>query len=149
MAKTWKLINKMTNKSNGRQSIDRLQIGNIAVNNPMEIAEHFNNFFVNIGSDLRKKIPPSSKAPKEFLSGNYCSSMFLAPTTAEEITDIINNLKNSNSSGHDSIPIKLIKSCSSLLAPILAHINNQSLTDGIFPAVAALHQIMPGHSDLV
>ena len=44
MAKTWKLINKMTHKSNGRHSIDRLQIGNIAVNNPMEIAEHLTTF---------------------------------------------------------------------------------------------------------
>ena len=69
MAKTWKLINKMTNKSNGKHSIDRFQIGNIAVNNPMEIAEHFNNFFVNIGSDLRKKIPPSSKSTQSIFEG--------------------------------------------------------------------------------
>ena len=143
MAKTWKLINKMTKKSNGKHSIDQLQMGNIAVNDPMEIAEHFNNFFVNIGSDLRKKIPPCSKAPKEFFRGNYCSSMFLAPTTAGEITDIINNLKNSTSSGHDNIPIKLIKSCSSLFAPILSHMNNQSLTDGIFPDALKIARIVP------
>ena len=97
------------------------------------MTDHFNNFFVNIGSDLSKKIPLSSKKPQEFLKGNYRSSMFLLPTTAEEIIDIIGNLKNSKSSGHDNIPVSLIKSCSSLLAPILAHINNQSFTDGIFP----------------
>ena len=76
MTKTWKLINKMTNKSTGKHSIDQLQFGKITVNNPMEIAEQFNNFFVNIGSDLRKKNPPSSKAPEDFLKGNYCSSIF-------------------------------------------------------------------------
>ena len=139
MARTWKSINKMTNTSGGKPSIDVLRI----VRCPIKMADHFNNFFVNIGSDLSKKIPPSSKKPQEFLKGNYRSSMFLLPTTAEEIIDIIGNLKNSKSSGHDNIPVSLIKSCSSLLAPILAHINNQSFTDGIFLDALKVARVVP------
>ena len=69
--------------------------------------------------------------------------MFLLPTTTEEVTDIIHNLKNSTSVGHDNISIKLIKSCAAALAPVLAHINNQSLTEGIFPDAMKIAKVVP------
>ena len=69
--------------------------------------------------------------------------MFLAPTTTEEIADIVSNLKNSSSSGYDNIPTKLIKYCNNELAPIIAHINNQSLTDGIFPTSLKIARVVP------
>ena len=69
--------------------------------------------------------------------------MFLAPTTAEEIADLVSNLKNSSSSGYDNIPTKLIKYCNVELAPVLAHINNQSLVEGIFPTNLKIAKIVP------
>ena len=69
--------------------------------------------------------------------------MFFAPTTTEEIVDIVSNLKNSSSSGYDNIPTKLIKYCKVELAPVLAHINNQSLVDGIFPTNLKIAKIVP------
>ena len=59
------------------------------------------------------------------------------------INGIISNLKNSSSSGIDNIPTKLIKLCSSMLAPILAHITNQSLMDGIFPESLKIASVVP------
>ena len=143
IAKTWKIINKMTNKNSSKNAINKLKIGNIAITDPLTIAEKFNDFFVNIGLNLVKKIPHSSKSSNDFLIGDYCNSMFFAPTTTDEILDIINNLKNSNSTGQDNIPIKLIKSCGSLLAPILAEINNQSLTEGVFPDALKIAKVVP------
>ena len=100
IAKTWKIIGKMTNKNyNNKNTINKLEVGNIAITDPLAIAEKFNDFFVNIGSNLVKQIPQSTKTPNDFLMGDYCNSMFFAPTTAEEILDIIRNLKNSNSVG--------------------------------------------------
>ena len=110
---------------------------------PVEIAKKFNNFFINVGSELRAKIPTSSVTPNHFLKGHYSNSMFLLPTTTEEVTDINHNLKNSTSVGHDNISIKLIKSCAAALAPVLAHINNQSLTEGIFPDAMKIAKVVP------
>ena len=49
--------------------------------------------------------------------------------------------------------MKLIKLCKAELAPILAHINNQSLLDGIFPDSLKIAKVIPifksGNSDLV
>ena len=143
IAKTWKIIGKMTNKNyTNKNTINKLKVGNIAITDPLAIAEKFNDFFVNIGSNLVKQIPQSTKTPNDFLMGDYCNSMFFAPTTTEEILDI-RNLKNSNSVGQDNIPIKLIKSCDSLLAPILVEINNQSLIEGVFPNALKIAKVVP------
>ena len=144
IAKTWKIIGKMTNKNcTNKNTINKLEAGNIAITDPLAIAEKFNDFFVNIGSNLVKQIPQSTKTPNDFLMGDYCNLMFFAPTTTEEILDIIRNLKNSNSVGQDNIPVKLIKSCDSLLAPILVEINNQSLLEGIFPNALKIAKVVP------
>ena len=63
-----------------------------------------------------KRIPSGFHIPTDFLTGNYCNSMFLPPTTAEEVMDKINNLENSNSTGVDNISVRLIKACGSILS---------------------------------
>ena len=143
LAKTWKIINNITNRAVAKHGIDQIEIGGLEINNPLSIAEKFNNFFTNVGPELAKKIVPSSQHPTDFLRGDYCNSMFLEPTTEEEIIDIITNLKNSSSTGQDNIPIKLIKLCKTELAPILSHINNQSLSDGIFPDPLKIAKVVP------
>ena len=113
------------------------------IDDPAAIAGEFNKFFVNVGPNLAKRISASSKSPMEFLSGNYCNSMYLLPTTAEEIGDIIANLKNSTSAGYDNFQTKLIKFCSNELALILAHVNNQSLIEGVFPDRLKIARVVP------
>ena len=103
IAKTWRVINRMTNRGDNKSTVEKLEIGNTVISDPAAIANKFNAFFVNIGSDLVKKIPRGSNSPADFLTGNYCKSLFFSPTTAEEITDIVNNLKNSNSTGVDGL----------------------------------------------
>ena len=115
----------------------------VPIDNPTAIAEEFNNFFVNIGPNLAKSIPHSAKCPLDFLKNSYCQSMFFRPTVPEEITDIIGNLKSSSSSGYDNIPIKIVKFCAIELAPIMAHINNQSLQEGVFPDVLKVAKVVP------
>lgn len=54
-------------------------------------------------------------------------SMLLQPTTEEEISRIIQNLKNRYSCGDDEIPTKIIKECKEELKSILSYIINNSL----------------------
>ena len=72
IAKTWKIIGKMTNKNyNNKNTINKFEVGNIAITDPLAIAEKFNDFFVNIGSNLVKQIPQSTKTPNDFLMRDY------------------------------------------------------------------------------
>jgi hypothetical protein len=143
LAKTWKVLNNMTNRSQKPKIIDQIEKNNMKINDPRDIAEEFNQFFVNVGPELAKQIPHTLNSPKEFLRDNYCKSMFFIPSTAEEISDIISNLKNSTSSGYDNIPIKIIKECKLELSPILSHINNYSMLEGIFPDSLKIAKVVP------
>ena len=67
MSKTWAILNSMTNKNRGKQIISRVEKNGVEINNPKEIAEEFNNFFVNIGSELAKKVPLGMSKPLDFL----------------------------------------------------------------------------------
>ena len=96
-----------------------------------------------MGPELAKNIPTTNKHPSQYLKGDYQQSMFVEATTVEEITDIIKNLKNTDSVGHDGIPVKLIKFCYLELSPIIQHLNNASLEQGIFPDALKIARVTP------
>jgi hypothetical protein len=143
MSKTWKVLNRMTNRSTNKNPINLIEKNGVVIDNVSQIAEEFNKFFVNVGPNLANQIQPSENSPLDFIKGNYCNSMFLLPSTPEEISDIIINLKNSSSSGVDNIPIKLIKLCKSEFSSVLAHINNHSLQEGVFPDQLKIAKVVP------
>ena len=55
---------------------------------------------------------------------------------------IIMSLNNS-SPGYDGIPGKIIKAASDILAPIIAHLCNQSLATGVFPNSLKIAVVRP------
>ena len=57
LRKSWKVIKSIINKKQSTQKTNRFMINGIKVEDPTEIAESFNNVFVNIGQVLDKKIP--------------------------------------------------------------------------------------------
>ena len=58
---------------------------------------------------------------------------FFHSITESEITEVISDLKNSNSTGYDEYTIRFIKLSSPLLAPALEKIFDLSLKTGIYP----------------
>ena len=57
------------------------------------IADKFNEYFTTIGSELTKDIPTVTEKPEDYLDGIYKNSMFLTPTTTDEIRIILEKLK--------------------------------------------------------
>ena len=62
---------QMTCRNMTNKQITEIESNGTTISNPQMIAEKFNHFFSNIGSDLAKKIPKSNKKPEEFLKGDY------------------------------------------------------------------------------
>ena len=84
----------------------------------------------------------SLSATNYIRQGRLKDSIFLNPTSEEEIRNIIKLLKN-GSSGWDEISAKIIKiSCSPLLKP-LCQIFNLSLFTGVFPDELKLAKVVP------
>ena len=52
-------------------------------------------------------------------------------------------MKNSHSKGSDNIPVNLVKCCAVELSSILTHLNNESLSNGIFPDILKIAKVVP------
>ena len=90
MKSTWRLLNEVINKRKSRNSVQSsFIIDNKEITDPMEIANHFCEFFTSIGPNLAKMIPSSTSSFRSFLSGSFINSIFLEPTTELEILKFV------------------------------------------------------------
>ena len=76
------------------------------------------------------------------MKGNYSSSFYLTPVTAEEIDLIIRNLKNS-SSGWDELSAQILKTAKCFLIDPLVFICNLSMITGTFPDQLKIAKVLP------
>ena len=91
-------------KQNNRPTIpDTFIINGKSNSNMSEIAEEFNNFFVNIGEQTAKNLPQPTNSFSDYLNGNYAANLFMFPTCEAEILHTTTNLKASTSEGYDNI----------------------------------------------
>jgi len=141
---TWKLIRSAMYLDNQQQSIiECLIINGIKVTNADQIADNFNNYFINIASELANKLRNSRGSFKEYLPPSNLNSMGLLPTSSEELLNIGLNLKKTHSKGPDGIdPYIAIANISETLAP-LTDIINCSLTYGIVPDQLKEAKVVP------
>ena len=65
------------------------------------------------------------------------------PTNEFKVSDIISNLKNTESKGFDNIPMNLIRGWNAELGCILAYLNNRSFLDGVFPGALKIAKVIP------
>ena len=146
--KLWNMINKISGKNNDKTSIiDYIKVDNIEYYDSLGITNNLCKYFANIGENLASKIPKSNKHINEYLAKieRNEKSLFLRPTSEQEINKIIEKLPNKNSSGHDNISNILLKK---LKAPLLKPLNiifNQSITSGIFREKMKLADVFPLH----
>lgn len=147
---TWKQINNLLNKNNNKNDVTNHFItnDNVTLTNANEIANSFNEYFTNVGPNLSNKITPCSRQPSTFLPNlNLVGSLFLRPTSAEEIAKIIQKFKSKSSYGYDEISPKMLKSTFQPILRPLTHICNLSLRNGIFPDQMKLAKVIPIHKN--
>ena len=115
------------------QAITQLNINGKLVNNPDEIAEKVNEYFVNIGPQTDKcilKVPNVTQ--NKFLKNKNQYNFIVAHIDEGEIMDIIKALNN-KSSGPCSIPLKLLLIISDIIIISLCHLIKMSLDTGTYP----------------
>ena len=79
------------------------------VTNPMNIANAFNDYFINVGPTLANNITKTTKSPPDYFNAINTNSMFINPTDTEEILSIDALLKPNASSGYDAISPKVVR----------------------------------------
>ena len=105
----------------------------------------FNDHFSSVGKDFASKIPKSEKNINHYLNKISCNvkSLFLHPTNKMEVMTIIKSLPNKKSSGHDQIDNTLLKLINDEISASLSCVFNKSLTQGIFPDIMKLAEVVP------
>lgn len=96
-----------------------------------EMSNYINNYFINIGIKMEKKIPTPSKPCH--LKGSLSQSMYLQPVSHNEIIKHISSLKNNSSPGFDHITANIIKKTHQNILIPLEHIINTIFKTGIVP----------------
>ena len=127
-----------------RSGILRLTISDhyavFCINNSLEIANCFNDYFVSVGPDLFKDIV-STTNPMSYIN-NCSNSIVLPPVTLAEVRQTVMSMKNS-SAGWDEFPALVAKqSIDSHIEPLTCLIN-RSFRDGVFSNELKLARVVP------
>ena len=150
--KTWKIIKDVIGTPTKSSINSYFTINGKSISNKQEIADNFNSYFANVGTDLASSIPTTDLSVSSFLNGSYSHSFYLSPVDEQEIQNCINNLKPA-SPGPDHIMPIVIKSCASAISKPLVHLVNLSFLSGVVPDSLKLANVIPifkaGDKDLL
>ena len=143
--KTWSLINSIMNrtKKNADQP-NTIEENDILLHDPLQIANAFNSYFVNIGPNLARKIKiPKHSNHKIYLKEKYTNTFEFTKVDKLEVNSIIDHLSPNASYGFDGISTILLKQCEQAIVKPLQIIINQALTTGIFPDKLKIAKVQP------
>ena len=115
LKKVWAIIKNVINKNKSKKKSDQFILNNKKITDPNEIANGFNDYFVNIGPTLASKIKSEGLSHRSFLHNDLYESFFLEPTNEVEIVNIINHLKE-GAPGRDEIVSRNLKCISDSIA---------------------------------
>jgi len=144
--KTWNVLNTIIGRNNDKSSIsDNFIIDNISINDPSKIADCFCHYFTNVGKTLAANIPKVSINPHTYLSKqkHVKNSIYLNPTSPDEIANIIKTLKQSKSCGKDNISNVFLKKINTAICLPISIIINKSLELGTVPTSMKIAKVIP------
>ena len=144
--KTWQGIRSIVNvKSNLSQGLSQLQINGKIIAEPKSVANHINDFFVNVGPELDNNIPKINHiTANNYLKDRQQVNLIIAHISNDEILELIQSLPNKGSVP-SSIPLKMLKTVADLIVIPLCHIINLSFTTGVFPTILKIAKVLPLH----
>ena len=115
----------------------------IIYNNPTDISNKFAEYFENVPSQVRDKLPTTESDFYKYMPESVSQSMYLGDTDPLEVFNLIHKLKNSCSTGDTDIPNQFLKMLSFPLSYLLAYIINRSLTTGQMPRLLKIGKQTP------
>ena len=134
----WKIFKELgaNRKTNSSESNINIKLGEQMITSETDLAELFNDYFVNVASNLKE---PVTLSDNELLNNFVQSKVptttkFNIPlTTLTFVRNFLSNLNINKSTGLDNIGPRILKLSANVLAPSLLVIVNKSLITGKFP----------------
>ena len=141
---TWKTMKKINGKSKVfHQNLpDNLKTNKESITDKLIIADKFKEFFINKGSILAAKIPPSNMNFDSYFP-HVCTIFAGKSVTKEELERAFFSLKHNKTPGYDNINVNVVKKIYETLRTGLMRIFNVSLSTGIFPEKLKIAKASP------
>ena len=148
--KQWDMINTLLNRNRKRANIRSMidKKGNI-ISTPSSIAEHFNEYFTNIASNIKSTIgdiKTQSDNHQKFLRQREKKQIFLDKVFPQEVFSIINSLKNKATLDTKISALK-IANTSIKFTETLASAINKSFKKEIFSNQLKSARVIPIHKE--
>lgn len=137
----WEVVSDLTGCRRSRENVI-LELDGVRIDNPNEVANAFNNFFINEPKNIQSQIPVAASAtmPINIIG----SSMYVHPVLEEDVLRIINSkIKRSSSAGPDDVPVFLLKAAAPYIVTPLTNLVNISISSGIFPSKLKSSVVVP------
>lgn len=136
--KTWRILNEITGQKRKNDNIDKLEIDNVIINDPLTKANEFNNYFLSVVDTLVKqndgKCDLSSLEYKHlFKADSVFRSIFLFPVLECDVVKVVESLKNGTAPGLDGISTIILKKIYRKILRVLVYVINMSFESGVFP----------------
>jgi exonuclease III len=142
--KTWSLINSIVKKKKCKNDVPCVFTDEQkSYNTFSEIANGFNDFFVDVGPRLSESVPQSSKSFRDFLGDQYDEEFNFQEVNSFIINTTLSKLKSKSSVGNDNISMKLLKEIMPLIIMPIIHLFNLSLKTGYIPDNYKCAKIIP------
>lgn len=126
---SWQIINNIKQQF-PKETINEIKSNGSTIRDPKAIAQAFNDYYTNFTSASSRS---DKHGFKKTITNTKLNSLYMAPTTPYDVFLIINDLKNTNSTGYDNINTKTVKHVSHIIASPLSHIINLCISEGVFP----------------
>ena len=134
------LFHSIQKKSHNPISIS-VDIG--VTSDPVIVANNFNDFFASIVDKVRSEIRGTNYHFSNFLKSRNRNSIFLSPTSPEEVLRVVDFFSETKSAGPHSIPVRILKLLKLDIASPISTLINRSFEMGIFPTLLKTSKSYP------
>ena len=141
----WKFLNSvLPNKRPNSPYPTKLIVDETIFDDPVDISEQFNNYFVEIGQSIAKSANTSGDFDfKQFLHNAIPSTIVLEAPQPLEIYNAINSLNPHKACGYDNISSLFLRTGNEVLAPILFVYFAYVFEQGVFPQTIKKAKVIP------
>ena len=125
---------------------DYIVQNNIKIKDNKDIANVFNDFYINVGPKLAGAIDDSNIDIKynDYVKNiENKNTMFVRPTTETEILNVVYKFNSKNSEDISGLRMTTLKCIIGSILKPLSYISNLSLSSGVFPDDLKIAKVLP------
>ena len=106
----------------------------------------FNTFFAGVGPSINSKVKNASTNAQEYISREkqtVTDAFSPAQVSPADVIELCETMPKKTSKDHYELSQDIILTNIGILAPLIAHIWNQSIKEGMFPDTAKIAKVIP------